>query len=48
MNDGTGIVHLAPEFGLDDFIVAQQHHINVSCTINDQGYFTDQCLLSEC
>lgn len=42
---GTGIVHLAPAFGEDDFKVCLKYNIinndfsNLYCPINDNGYF---------
>ena len=39
--DGTGIVHLAPAFGQDDFEAAQQHDLDAPNPIDLQGRFTD-------
>lgn len=36
---GTGIVHVAPAYGLDDFYVAQQHHIEAKDIIDDKGFY---------
>lgn len=41
-NDGTGIVHIAPSFGEEDFDLAKKHNIKILCPINDQGYFTSE------
>ncbi|MEO0312330.1 MAG: hypothetical protein RIQ89_1987 [Bacteroidota bacterium] len=40
--DGTGIVHLAPSFGADDFRTAQQHQLGNLTLVNKQGKFTDE------
>ncbi|HKX73336.1 MAG TPA: isoleucine--tRNA ligase [Candidatus Saccharimonadales bacterium] len=39
--DGTGIVHLAPAYGEEDFVLAQQNGIPVVHTINATGHFTE-------
>jgi isoleucyl-tRNA synthetase len=38
--DGTGIVHLAPAYGEEDFELAQEHGIPVIHTIDENGIFT--------
>jgi len=40
--DGTGIVHLAPSFGADDFRTAQQKGIGSLTLVDKQGKFTDE------
>ncbi len=35
--DGTGIVHIAPAFGEDDYAVAQANDMAFICTVDDQG-----------
>ena len=41
--DGTGIVHIAPDFGEDDWRVMKEHNLNVhACPVNDQGIFTKE------
>jgi isoleucyl-tRNA synthetase len=35
--DGTGIVHIAPTFGADDFRTAKQHHIPSILVTDDSG-----------
>ena len=37
--DGTGIVHLAPSFGADDFRAAQRHGIDALTLVDKQGKF---------
>jgi len=39
--DGTGIVHIAPSFGADDFRVAKQNGIGTLTLVNKQGKFVD-------
>ena len=38
---GTGIVHIAPAYGEDDFELAQRNNIPVIHVIDDNGYYTD-------
>ena len=40
-DDGSGIVHIAPAFGVDDMNVAQQNDLPVLQTINAEGAFID-------
>ncbi len=40
-NDGTGIVHIAPAFGLDDFAVAATNKLPVLQTVAADGTFVD-------
>jgi isoleucyl-tRNA synthetase len=37
--DGTGIVHIAPSFGADDFRVNQQHNLGALTMVDRQGRF---------
>ena len=37
--DGTGIVHIAPAYGEDDFALGKKNGIPVRHTINDNGYY---------
>lgn len=37
--DGTGLVHNAPGFGLDDYLACQKYGISIYCPINDLGKF---------
>lgn len=39
--DGTGIVHIAPSFGADDFKAAKQHNIGTLTLVDKQGKFID-------
>ncbi len=39
--EGTGIVHLAPAYGEEDFMLARQHQIPVVHSIDETGHFTE-------
>jgi len=41
LEDGTGIVHIAPSFGADDFRVAKQYGIGNLTLVDKQGKFVD-------
>ena len=41
-DDGTGLVHLAPAFGQDDYIAGQEHGLDALNPIDLQGRFTDR------
>jgi isoleucyl-tRNA synthetase len=41
MEDGTGIVHMAPAFGETDFALCQKEGIEAVCPIDQNGFFTD-------
>ncbi|MEM9468570.1 MAG: isoleucine--tRNA ligase [Pseudomonadota bacterium] len=38
---GTGFVHIAPGHGADDFYLGQQHNIEVTDNVSDDGKFRD-------
>jgi len=40
--DGTGIVHIAPAFGEDDFQVGVALKLPIFCPVDDEGKFTDE------
>lgn len=40
--DGTGIVHIAPAFGEDDFQVGQRLGLPIVCPVDEEGKFTDE------
>jgi isoleucyl-tRNA synthetase len=40
--DGTGIVHLAPAFGEDDYWVCRRAEISPVCPVDEQGCFTSE------
>ena len=41
--DGTGIVHIAPSFGADDFRVNQRHNLGALTLVDKQGKFIEGC-----
>ena len=41
VEDGTGIVHIAPAFGVDDMNVAQANKLPILQTVNSEGAFVD-------
>ncbi|MCP4569840.1 MAG: isoleucine--tRNA ligase [FCB group bacterium] len=41
MEDGTGIVHIAPGFGADDYVVGQKHGLPVIQAIHENGHFKE-------
>lgn len=40
-DSGTGIVHIAPAYGEDDFELAKQHGLGAFHVIDDNGYYFD-------
>ena len=40
--DGSGVVHIAPAFGADDFEMARQHQLPVVQPVTVNGRFTDE------
>ncbi|MBQ4875385.1 MAG: isoleucine--tRNA ligase [Rickettsiaceae bacterium H1] len=40
--EGTGIVHVAPGFGEDDFALCKKHEVPVVCPVDNTGKFTDE------
>lgn len=41
LDDGTGIVHIAPAYGEDDYSLALENKFPIIRNIDDNGYFTD-------
>jgi len=41
LESGTGIVHIAPGFGVDDFNLALKYKIKINIPIDDQGKYTE-------
>ena len=37
--DGTGIVHIAPAYGEDDYALAQQHEVDFADVLDENGYY---------
>src|SRR5690606_29470754 len=42
LDAGTGIVHMAPAYGEDDFRVCRAHHIDIVDPLDDEARFSDQ------
>ncbi|MFO8051492.1 MAG: isoleucine--tRNA ligase [Thermoplasmatota archaeon] len=42
MDDGTGVVHIAPAFGEDDYKLGQQYDLPMVQPVNSDGTFTDE------
>ncbi|XP_071034402.1 isoleucine--tRNA ligase, mitochondrial isoform X1 [Parasteatoda tepidariorum] len=43
MDKGTGLVHMAPNHGFDDFIVAQKQNLQLDeCIIDEEGCYTSE------
>lgn len=42
MDQGTGLVHLAPGHGLDDFYIGQKEGLETLCPVDDRGRFTSE------
>ena len=40
-DDGTGLVHIAPSHGADDFDLGQKHDLEVPDTVAEDGTYTD-------
>ena len=45
--EGTGIVHLAPAFGAEDFAVAKQEKLTIECPLEPNGLFNEKIGISE-
>jgi isoleucyl-tRNA synthetase len=43
-SSGSGLVHLAPGHGMDDYILCQRHGIDAFAPVDDQGRFTADAL----
>ncbi len=42
MEDGTGIVHIAPGHGVDDYMVGLKYNLPVISPVDDKGVFTSE------
>lgn len=40
---GTGCVHTAPGFGMDDFIVGQKYGLDIYCNVDEHGRMMEDC-----
>ena len=43
LTDGTGVVHIAPAFGQDDYNVGKNYGLPVLSLVNEQGKFDKRC-----
>ncbi len=43
LTDGTGVVHIAPAFGEDDYRVGKKYHLPVVQLVNERGRFDERC-----
>ena len=41
LEDGTGLVHLAPAYGEEDYALAKEHNFPVVSNIDDNGFYTE-------
>ncbi len=41
MEDGTGIVHIAPAFGADDNLVGKRYDLPILCPVDSEGRYSD-------
>lgn len=44
LESGTGLVHIAPGHGEDDFIIGQQNGLEVFCPVDERGVMTEEAL----
>ncbi|MBM3857543.1 MAG: isoleucine--tRNA ligase, partial [Verrucomicrobia bacterium] len=47
MDSGTGLVHIAPGHGEDDYALGLQKNLPVLSPVDDEGCFTEECGVSE-
>lgn len=40
-DDGSGLVHIAPGHGTDDYLLGQQHHLATYCPVQADGTYDD-------
>ena len=41
--DGTGVVHIAPMYGADDFVLGTKEGLPKMHTVKEDGHFHDWC-----
>ncbi|MEG2564062.1 MAG: isoleucine--tRNA ligase [Bacilli bacterium] len=41
MEDGTGVVHMAPAFGQDDYNIGRRYDLPVLCPVGEDGCYTE-------
>ena len=46
-DEGTGIVHVAPAFGIDDYQLGKKEKIKITCPIDQNGYFNEDSAQKE-
>ena len=46
-DEGTGLVHLAPAFGAEDFTLAKKEKLIIECPMETNGYFNEKIVVSE-
>lgn len=42
MEEGTGVVHIAPGHGVDDFSVGQRYHLPILSPVGERGQYTEE------
>ena len=42
-DSGTGLVHTAPGFGMDDFMIGKQYNLSVYVNVDEQGRMMEEC-----
>ncbi len=42
LDEGTGVVHIAPGHGREDFETGRQYGLDVLCPVDEKGYFTEE------
>jgi isoleucyl-tRNA synthetase len=42
MDSGTGVVHIAPGHGADDYVLGTEHNLRILSPVDDHGRFTDE------
>jgi isoleucyl-tRNA synthetase len=42
MESGTGLVHIAPGHGADDYVLGMEHNLPILSPVDDHGRFTDE------
>ncbi|CCE66652.1 isoleucine--tRNA ligase [Candidatus Mycoplasma haematominutum] len=43
---GSGLVHLAPGLGEEDYLICREHQLSPYCVINEKGYFQEEAKFS--
>jgi len=47
LDAGTGVVHIAPGHGQEDYVVGQKYHLEVFNPVDDKGNFTERVEMPE-